>query len=365
MQARRTHRRSAVPAVGRLPAVGLLLLLLLLTAGCSYHYNRGQALEVQDRWEEAMIEYHLAVLEDPEDEDYRQAWEQAQQVVARDNFERYQQFLAEKEFRKAYQRLVDARRQDPTYEPVQEEMDKWLRVLVAGQVQFDFRSLQTNVQLADEIRLIARINTPNPGEVLEAEIDLQDGTFFAEDLLYDRPDELLTYYSLNTVAVELVHGRSRVRQFTSRELVRLVSYRTPVVDNVEGRLATRDEGEPRRVATHREALDDGPTLPDAYHPQSNPHYSLRLEGNHVLVRSETGRTDFTPRFMYLNRADRRLLVDFGRYEVKQAENLREWRVRRLPLRRNDYFPVFADNIALQPYFFYREGVYSFLPADAG
>jgi hypothetical protein len=83
------------------------------------------------------------------------------------------------------------------------------------------------------------------------------------------------------------------------------------------------------------------------------------------VRSTAGRSDFTPRFLYVNKKDRRIFVDFGRYAVKQDEGSRRWGLRRLPLGEFDYFPQFSQNVALRPYFYYRDGVVVYVPVKAG
>jgi hypothetical protein len=337
----------------------------LLVSGCNFHYSRGQALELENRWEEAAIEYHLAVIEDPEVEEYRGALVRAQKVVAKENLELYRKFLAKKQFRKAYQRLLDASRQDPGLEAPRTELAKWLRVLVAGRIRFEFRSLGANVSLADEIRLMVRLNTPNPGETIEAEINLDTGTFFAEHLLYDRPDQLLTYYSLNALGLSLVYGRSRVRSFTSREFQRFVSFRTPVLDGVQGRLTLQAEKEAKPVSDHRAAIADPVNGKDYQTPLPNPHYSLTFRDGRILVSGKQGATNFTPRFLYLNKQDRRIFVDFGHYEVQLHPKTRKWRVARLPIGDDDYFTEFSRNIALKPYFLYREGVFAFVANGPG
>ncbi|HUJ73648.1 MAG TPA: hypothetical protein VL359_02275, partial [bacterium] len=190
--------------------------LLAGVAGCNQYYAEGQLREAQGRWEEAAIQYHLAAIRDPSDPEYQEAYQRANRQVARENMEAYKRYLADKEFAKAYARLVDAATQDPTYPPVQQEQAKWMRVLVSGQVHFDFTSLQENTTVADELRLVVRVNTPNPGETVDGDVDVTTGIFFAENLLYDRPDELLTSYTLNSIGLSILQGKSRTRQFSSR-----------------------------------------------------------------------------------------------------------------------------------------------------
>jgi len=92
-------------------------------------------------------------------------------------------------------------------------------------------------------------------------------------------------------------------------------------------------------------------------PSVNPHYSLKIENGRIFVSSKNRRTDFTPRFLYLNKKGRRAFVDFGRYETRYDASRRRWMFRRLSLSESDYFKVFSRNIALQPYFFYRGDVF--------
>lgn len=353
----RCAARSGPPLAATIVGIATILAL----ASCNFHYTRGKALEADNRWEEAAIEYHAALIEDPEETEIQEAVERANKIVARENFEVYRRFLSKKQFKKAYARLLDATRQDPDFAPAGAELKKWLRVLVAGQVRLDFPSIRRNLSLADEISLTVRFNTPNPGETIEAEINLDTGTYFVEDLLYDRPPQMLTYYSLNALGVALVYGRGQARRFTSKEFQRFVNFRTPVLDSVRGRLEISRGGKLTAAEDHRKTLAPRQNLGDFTYPTTNPHYSLELGGGDIKVSSKSGGANFTPRFLYLNYEDNRMFVDFGHYEIRLGENQRKWEIRRLPIAGQDYFPRFSDNIALRPYFFYREGVFTYLP----
>lgn len=343
----------------------LPLLAALLLAGCNLNYWEGQTRESQNRWEEAAIQYHLALIASPNDPDYQAAYLRARRQVARDNLERYKRYLADKEFTKAYLRLLDASRQDPGLQEVQAELGKWTRVLIAGQVALDFSTPQSVTAVADEIRLAIRFNTPNPGEVVEAEIDVDSGLFFVENLLYDRPDELQTYYSINSIGLSLVQGKTRVKQFTNREFVRFINFRTPVLEASPGPLSFPNGGPLIPVARQRASLPPEQQERAMWVPRANPRYRMVLQGNRILVSSPEGRSDFTPRFLYINKQDRRLLVDFGGYSVKLDESTRRWGLTRLPLSQEDYFSLLLQNIALQPYFFYRDAVLAYQPAGTG
>jgi tetratricopeptide (TPR) repeat protein len=349
----------------RLPALALAGMLLAALAGCSYDYARGQSLEAQERWEEAAIAYRLAYVGDPNDPDYREALQRTNKVVARENFERYQAYLAGKEFQKAYARLSDAARQDPELEAVRQEERKWIRVLVAGQVRLSFESLRTNLSLADEISLIARFNTPNPGQTIEAEIDIDSGIFFVEDLLYDPPDQLLAYYTLNSIGVNLVQGASSTRQFTSTEAVRLINFRAPVLERFGGTLVFDQKGELKPILEHRQTIADPLVKPAYWFPPVNMRYTLSAESPRIYATDEAKRTDFLPRFLYFNRESRRLFVGFGHYEIMQDPISRKWGITRLPLQERDYFLALSRNVALQPYFFYHGPVIEFVERERG
>ena len=353
---RRLHRMLACAA---------WLAALLLLGACSFHYNQGVVLEAQNRWEEAAIEYHLAVIDDPEDDTARVALARASKVVARDNYERYRRYLAEKQFQKAYARLQDAARQDPDFAPVQEELRKWLRVLVGGQIVFKLGALQANLSLAEEINLVVRLNTPNPGEIIEAKVDINTGDFVVRDLLYDRPLTLQTYYTINSIGVTLVHGRTETRQFTSREYLRFINFRTPVLDSIQGELSSVAGAPAQPIATHRPRIEGEPAPQPVRSPRSIPHYAVRLEGDLIHVRTDETAAVFTPRFLYLNREARRMFVDFGRYRVRQLELAEQYDIARLPLQDEDYFPGISKIIALQPFFFYREGVFTYVDEPRG
>ncbi|MDH4246421.1 MAG: hypothetical protein OEW39_01230 [Deltaproteobacteria bacterium] len=329
-------------------------------SGCSMHYRSGLALEAAERWEEASIQYHLAVINDPGVSEYREALTRANKVVARDNMERYKTYLAAKEFRKAYARLSDASRQDPELASAQAERKKWLRVLVVGQVVFRFEEFHAGVGFADKMRLMARLNTPNPGESLDAEINIDNGFFFVEDLLYDRPEPLLTYYSLQAVGVELVHGKSFIQQFTTTDFLRFINYRSPVLEGVEGTLTDLELGDVHSVGDHRRNYKDPLLEALPYQPQPNPKYRLNIKDSTIGVETGSERSDFTPRFLYINQQDQRMLVDFGRYEVRSRLGTgSEWQVRRLPLTGADHFSDLSRNIALQPYLYYQGRVFAY------
>ena len=333
--------------------------LVLSGAGCNLNFLEGQALENEKRWEEAAIAYHLALVDDPDDSEYQEAVIRTNKVVARENFAIYRELVAKKAFHKAYNRLVDASRQDPGYKAVHREAAKWDRILVGGQVLFKFDIAQTGLSLADEIRLIVRINTPNPGKTIDAEVDIDTGFFFAEDILYDRPAEFLAYYSIHSIGASMLFGRTRIKKFISREYRQFVRFQTPIMDEISGTLPLPGKGSVRSIREHRKTLSLDSWPAKGIIPSINPHYSIRFLGTRILVTSTLERTLFTPRFIYLNKPDRRIFVDFGKYESRFQPLGRKWTLRRVSLAKRDYFGQFSRNIALAPYFFYRGRVFTF------
>jgi len=142
-----------------------------------------------------------------------------------------------------------------------------------------------------------------------------------------------------------------------------------VLDEITGAMSLAASGPRQRVVDHRVADPGAGLAPGALQPSvppANPHYSLRIQGDHILVKPGVQEPAvYTPRFLYLNQADHRVLVDFGRYEARLGGQGQRWTLRRLPLGNQDYLRRLSRNIALQPYFFYREGVFTYSPAQAG
>jgi len=79
----------------RLPILNKLILFFVTSFifGCSFHYDQGLQLEQEERWAEAAIEYRIALVENPEDTEIREALKRMNIHVAQENFEMYQQYL--------------------------------------------------------------------------------------------------------------------------------------------------------------------------------------------------------------------------------------------------------------------------------
>jgi len=212
---------------------------------------------------------------------------------------------------------------------------------------------------------VARFNTPNPGQTIEAEIDIDSGIFFVEDLLYDPPDQLLAYYTLNSIGVSLVQSVSATHQYTSTEVVRMINFRTPVLERFEGDFRIQQEGPLQSILEHRKTLAEPLVQQPYWFPPVNVRFTLSAEGSRIVASNEAKRVDFLPRHLYFNRESRRLYVGFGHYEILQDPASRKWGITRLPLQEQDYFLVLSRNVALQPYFFYHGSVVEFVERGRG
>ena len=96
-----------------------------LLFGCSFHYDQGQELELEKRWAEAAIEYRIAAIKDPDNEEIREALTRMNIRVAAENFEIYKQYLMEKEYHKAFRRLETVLSLNPEHSDARSEMNHW------------------------------------------------------------------------------------------------------------------------------------------------------------------------------------------------------------------------------------------------
>ena len=67
----------------------LLFFIPWLLFGCSFHYDQGMKMEQKQRWAEAAIEYRIAAIENPDNEEIREALARMNIRVAAENFEIY------------------------------------------------------------------------------------------------------------------------------------------------------------------------------------------------------------------------------------------------------------------------------------
>ncbi len=335
-----------------------LLFVISLMIGCSYHFEDGQELEEKKRLEEAAIEYRLAFVEDPDDEKSRAALKRTNIQVSEKNFQRYLDYLSKKEFKKAYRRLEAAIIQNPSFAKAQAEQAHWLKVLISGKVKLQFDRLQANMRLANQMQLQIAINSPT-GKTLTVDISNETGIFFVEDLLYKQTLKELPHYSINAIGLKL--KRATPGQRTKEEFRKFINFRGLTLDQAAGSLQEEPTAAIQTVLAHRIQLLVPQSHPPApWFPPRLIRYNLDFKGTEIRVASSE-RIDFMPDTLYLNQGQQRAFVDFGVYQLALDHESRLWSLQkeRYLRKSDDYFYQFSQNLALYPYFFYRDGVYRY------
>lgn len=309
--------------------------------------------------EEASIEYRSAFIEEPENEEILAALQRTNTKVAEENFQRYQDYLKKKEFKKAFHRLEAAALQNPNLVKVKSEQAHWLKVLIAGKVSLQFDRLQANIRLADEMQLQILINAPS-GQILTANISNENGLFFVEDLLYKPTWQELPRYSVNAIGLRLTRFTPNNR--SQQEFRKFINFRGLLYEQTRGDLQMQPIAPLHTVLDHRPLLIGAEfSHPTPWFPPRLIRYSLAFKGTEIEVVSSE-RMDFMPNLLYLNFAQKRAFVDFGNYQLTLDPETRIWSIQKISYDNptDDYFYQFSKNLALYPYFFYRDGVYRYV-----
>ena len=338
----------------------LLLLLSLPLLGCSFAYDQGVRLEAEERWEEASTSYREAVIANPGNSVYLGALLRVNRHVAKDNLQRYREYLAAGERVKAFARLQAVRQQDPNLAEAAEEEKLWSHILLSGRVRFEFEQLQTNVRLADEMQLQIRFNTP-AGKTITAPILSENGIFFVEDLTYRQNPQIFAQYSVQSIGLKL--ARSEPSGLSRREYQKFIDFREIQPLRVQGQLDFPTTMVPSRyLIADRSRVLLRQQNPQEWNPPRLVQYELLLQGDRIAVRSTDQRREFAADILYWNLEDQRALLDFGVYDLRfQAEN-RNWAIRRKDYQEpiDDYLLELAENLGLSPYFFYSGIAYPFV-----
>jgi len=329
----------------------LLFLIPLFIVGCSFNYDQGLELEKQERWAEAAIEYRIAAVENPDDEDISAALKRMNVHVAQENFESYQQYLQQKEFHKAYRRLETALIQNPDLSPAREEMRKWWHLLITGKVELEFDRLSSNLRLAEEMILQVRFNTPN-GKILSGNISSETGIYFLEDVVYRTQAKQLAEYSINTIGLKI--KRKSSLGYVRNEFKKFVNFRELSPLEVSGKITDNSLNTPQNVLDHRPVLISDREALATWQPPRLVSYELRFEGDTIKVISASKRGEFAPAVLYLNKSDLRANLDFGVSQLKMDASGRKWSIRRKTYRtaEDDYYYGLSSNLSLNRYFYY-------------
>ena len=340
--------------------------LIFIFSGCNYHYYQGKKLEEAERYEEANIEYHRAFADDADDDDYREAYIRTAKLTLNGLMKRYYRYVKENKFKMAFSRLEHARRLNPDSQEVKQELRKWRRILLSGKVTMKSPVRKEDIPLADEMNLAIRLNSPNPESRLMAYIDIKTGIFFVEDILYNPPQDLIMFYSINSVGIELIFNRGANQLFANKEFKNFISLGTPVLVEVKGELelnrpeATTINGLFRVDDYYPLSTLEQSTTGDSRSPKRGIRYYVKMDKKEIKVRSSSSYIDFLPQLLYFNGVDQRIFLDFGNIELSKKETQGIWRFKRVVAKERAYFKDLKKNLILDPYLYFREGGYPFV-----
>ncbi|MGK0288876.1 MAG: hypothetical protein ACI86H_000297 [bacterium] len=339
------------------------LLVLFALSSCNYNYYQGTQLEGQGRFEEATIEYHRAHVANANDSLYKKAYQRTAKKTVADLLKRYFRYIKEKDLPSAYQRLQKAHTLAPKNEQIKKEQKKWVRILLAGKLSLKFKSIRRGLQIADEMSLAVRVNTPNPDRILLGVVNNQTGVFSVEDVLYSPTQDILMFYSINSIGVKLVKQKSAVQKFKVQEFRSFVNFRTPILAKISGKLDETGDVLKKTQQYYPFELLKKSNSKKAWLPSRKIRYSLKLANRQIQVLSSVKRIDFIPQILYLNQKDRRIFFDFGHIKIIQKQVDGPWFFQRITTKERNYYQELEKNIILNPYFYYRDGAYPFIRSD--
>ena len=326
---------------------------------CSFHYDQGRKLEKNKRWAEAAIEYRIAAIEDPDNQEISEALNRMKVKVADENFEIYKQYLKGKEYHKAFRRLENALSLNPEHIDARSEMNHWWHLLITGKVELEFSRFSSNLRLAEEMEMQVLINTPK-GKILKGKISSESKIFFLEDVVYKAFPQQLAEYSINTIGLKI--KRKSSEGFLRGEFKKFVNFRELSPLQVSGWKNDAGYEALKDALDHRPALLTNEKQLSHWNPPRLVTYELKFTGNTIKVISKTNRTEFAPEVLYLNKVDRRANIDFGVYQLEMSGSGRKWSIRRKRYNNSgdDYFYRLSRNLSLNRYFYY-DRVFRFVP----
>jgi tetratricopeptide (TPR) repeat protein len=347
-----------------------MVLSLSFLLGCNYNYYRGRELESEGRYENANIEYQRAFTQSPGDDDFRQAYLRTAKLTSADLMKRYNNYLKAKKYDLAFRKLEQARVLAPKDGVIKAEQKKWFHILLAGRVRFYFKSLRKQIPLTERMELQIVFNTPNPEKRLVAKIDNQTQIFNVEEVFYEPPQNLLMYYTVNSVGVRLARtldtaSSSGSHAMLAGQLKKFIDFKTPILTEVKGLLQMRGENLQAIDKQYPYQLISQSNSDNFEVPSRGGRYSVNLNGKMVKINSTNGNINFLPQMLYINKLNQRIFLDFGNLEVSQDEKKQIWSFRRVVKQERDYLIDLKKSILLTPYFYFREGAFPFVKESSG
>ncbi|MCP4295615.1 MAG: hypothetical protein GY786_08420 [Proteobacteria bacterium] len=341
--------------------------LLLLFTGCNYNYHRGLELEKSGKFEDANIEFQRAYTQSPDDGEFRAAYLRTAKLTSADLMLRYQRFLKAKKFDLAFRKLEQAHALTPGDSLIRSEKKKWFHILIAGKVDFQFKSLRKQIPLTDRMELQILFNTPDPAKRLVAKIDNQTQTFSVEEALYEPPQNLLMSYTVNSIGVRLAGnyaGFSSGRSMSNGRLQKFIDFRTPLLTGVEGSLELHENGLVAIEKRFPYELISKSNSDKFQVPRRGERYSINLVDGKVVVQNSGNSINFLPQMLYVNKVNQRIFLDFGNLQLFQGKGSRIWSYRRLVRKERTYLQDLEKKLLLNPFFYFREGAFPFVKAES-
>lgn len=345
----------------------IIVFTLFVSAGCNYNYYRGMELEEMGRFEDANIEFQRAYTQSPDNDEYRVAYLRTAKLTSADLMKRYQRYLKLKKYDLAFRKLEQAHALTPHNLIIKSEKKKWFRILLAGKVDFQFTSLLKQIPLTDRMELQIVFNTPDPKKRLIAKIDNQTQTFNVGETLYEPPQNLLMYYTVNSIGVRLARsfkGFSGGKSMTRGRLKKFIDFRTPLLTEITGSLELRGNGLIPIEKRYPYDLISKSNSDKFEVPRRGERYSVNLVDGMIKIQSPGGNINFLPQMLYVNKVNQRIFLDFGNLQLFQGEGSRIWSYRRLVKKERDYLEDLEKNLLLTPFFYYREGAYPFVKVES-
>ncbi|MDH5559992.1 MAG: hypothetical protein OEY59_03965 [Deltaproteobacteria bacterium] len=335
----------------------IIFIALFAVVSCNYNYHIARNLEKEKRYEEANIEYQRAFTRSPSNDNYKLGYLRTAKHTAESLLARYDNYLGQEKYKLAYQRLKQAQTLAPDHPKVNGELRKWYLVLLAGKIDFQFKTLKNQIPLTDRMILEIQFNTSNAKKKLTAQIDYQTRTFSVEDIVYDPNQDLshLMFYSINSIGVRLISQTYSLNRYE-----KFIDFKAPLLKNMSGSLSRNGD----MLTPIRNQFSSGLTglfnEGPFWYPSEGIQYSLEMDRNKILVQSEAENIDFLPQVLYMNRKNQRFFFDFGKLEIYQNRVGGLWSFRRAQGETREYIGKLKENLLLDPYLYYRDGAFPFI-----
>ena len=374
-----THAKSSLITMRCL----ILLLFALSFSGCNYNYYLAKQERAKSNYEIANVYFHRAFSSDPDDQEFIDAYLQNSVDTSTVLLKRYSRYIEEKKYLPAYFLLQRAKelKSAQDEDKIKQEEKKWLKVLIAGKINYEFDRVPEYASGSSRFAIAIRFNTPN-SDLLVAEIDPLTGLYFVEDYLYDPPQEYLMFYTINSIGVktqtsidslrdridtkvESSTGKEKQRikisnagdNLTSDDFIEFINFSVPVVTEAKGEL---DYGDKYLSLQDNFIPSSAPQLGEAWSPERGIRFSALLDGERIVINSNSLEIDFSPELLFYNTKANLSFLDFGEKNVILSSDLNLWKIQAVRSEGLGYREKLLKNKLLLSYLTANNGVYPFI-----